>query len=165
MGPGTRGSKGVRTIYLGGERPRRYYVRIDGYISPFPFLDEDSHMPRPLRPIAEGLVYHVINRGNNRQPIFGGDGDYLAFLKAIADLKQRTSRGRLDQPRRAKPAGVAHAALPPLPSQQRACLAGSIQEPGHSRRRSSAVGLAVYRGQPLAREEGEASGGLSLEQF
>ena len=46
-------------------------------------------MPRPPRPIADGLIYHVINRGNNRQPVFLGEGDYLAFLKAIADLKER----------------------------------------------------------------------------
>jgi putative transposase len=46
-------------------------------------------MPRPLRPIADGLIYHVINRGNNRQPVFQGEGDYLAFLKALADLKER----------------------------------------------------------------------------
>jgi putative transposase len=48
-------------------------------------------MPRPLRPIDDGLVYHVINRGNNRQKVFHGEGDYLAFLKAIADLKERKS--------------------------------------------------------------------------
>jgi putative transposase len=46
-------------------------------------------MPRPLRPIADGLVYHVIDRGNNRQPVFFDDGDCLAFLKALADLKER----------------------------------------------------------------------------
>ena len=46
-------------------------------------------MPRPLRPIADGLVYHVISRGNNRQPVFEGEGDYAAFLGALADLKQR----------------------------------------------------------------------------
>jgi len=46
-------------------------------------------MPRPLRPIAKGLIYHVINRGNNRQDVFGGAGDYTAFLQAMADLKQR----------------------------------------------------------------------------
>jgi putative transposase len=46
-------------------------------------------MPRPPRPIADGLIYHVINRGNNRQPVFLGEGDYSAFLKAIADLKER----------------------------------------------------------------------------
>jgi putative transposase len=46
-------------------------------------------MPRPLRPIDDGLVYHVINRGNNRQKVFDGESDYLAFLKAIADLKER----------------------------------------------------------------------------
>jgi len=46
-------------------------------------------MPRPLRPIDDGLVYHVINRGNNRQPVFFDEGDYLAFLKALGDLKER----------------------------------------------------------------------------
>jgi len=46
-------------------------------------------MPRPLRPIADGLIYHVINRGNNRQTVFESEGDFVAFLKAIADLKER----------------------------------------------------------------------------
>ncbi|MEO8496777.1 MAG: transposase [Planctomycetota bacterium] len=46
-------------------------------------------MPRPIRPIAPGLVYHVMNRGNNRQKVFDQDGDYQAFLKAMLDLKQR----------------------------------------------------------------------------
>ena len=46
-------------------------------------------MPRPLRPIDDRLVYHVINRGNNRAPVFFDDEDYAAFLKAIGDLKQR----------------------------------------------------------------------------
>jgi putative transposase len=46
-------------------------------------------MPRPLRPIDDRLVYHVINRGNNRAPVFFDDGDYEAFLKAMGDLKQR----------------------------------------------------------------------------
>jgi putative transposase len=31
----------------------------------------------------------VINRGNNRQTVFDSDGDFRAFLKAIADLKER----------------------------------------------------------------------------
>jgi putative transposase len=46
-------------------------------------------MPRPLRPIDERLVYHVINRGNNRAPVFFTDDYYFAFLKAIGDLRQR----------------------------------------------------------------------------
>lgn len=46
-------------------------------------------MPRPLRPIEEGLIYHVINRGNNRQKVFAKAGDFEAFLKALADLKER----------------------------------------------------------------------------
>ena len=46
-------------------------------------------MPRPLRPIADGLVYHVINRGNNRQDVFRKKEDFQAFLQALADLKER----------------------------------------------------------------------------
>lgn len=46
-------------------------------------------MPRPLRPIADGLVYHVINRGNNRQDVFRKEGDFKAFLAALAELKER----------------------------------------------------------------------------
>jgi len=41
------------------------------------------------RPIDDHLVYHVINRGNNRAPVFHDDEDYVAFLRAIDDLKQR----------------------------------------------------------------------------
>ena len=46
-------------------------------------------MPRPLRPIDDGLVYHVISRGNNRQAVFRKRGDFAAFLAAMAELKQR----------------------------------------------------------------------------
>jgi putative transposase len=46
-------------------------------------------MPRPLRPIDDGLVYHVINRGNNRQADFHKPDDYTAFLRALAELKKR----------------------------------------------------------------------------
>ena len=46
-------------------------------------------MPRPLRSIAPGLIYHVINRGNNRQQIFFDDADFVAFLKAMSDLRER----------------------------------------------------------------------------
>jgi len=46
-------------------------------------------MPRPLRPIDAGLIYHVINRGNNRQAVFRKPADYQAFLDSLADLKAR----------------------------------------------------------------------------
>jgi putative transposase len=46
-------------------------------------------MPRPLRPIAKDLIYHVINRGNNRQKVFRKPEDFEAFLKALGDLKKR----------------------------------------------------------------------------
>src|SRR5260370_12835603 len=46
-------------------------------------------MPRPLRPIDDDLMYHVITRGNNRAPVFLDDDDYIAFRKALGDLKER----------------------------------------------------------------------------
>src|SRR3972149_10780694 len=46
-------------------------------------------MPRPLRPIDDGLVYHVIKRGNNRQDVFHKPDDFQAFLKALVELKER----------------------------------------------------------------------------
>ncbi len=46
-------------------------------------------MPRPLRPIDDGLIYHVINRGNNRQAVFRKQSDFQAFLDALGELKQR----------------------------------------------------------------------------
>ncbi len=46
-------------------------------------------MPRPLRPVDDGLIYHVINRGNNRQRVFRKPADYQAFLDALASLKER----------------------------------------------------------------------------
>ena len=41
-------------------------------------------MPRVARASVGGICYHVINRGNGRRQIFLKEGDYLAFLKALA---------------------------------------------------------------------------------
>jgi putative transposase len=46
-------------------------------------------MPRPLRPVADGLLYHAINRGNNRARVFFAAADYRAFLEALAKTQQR----------------------------------------------------------------------------
>ena len=42
-------------------------------------------MPRNARYAPGGLVYHVLNRANDRQPIFETDDDYLAFLRVVRD--------------------------------------------------------------------------------
>jgi putative transposase len=36
-------------------------------------------------PIVDDQYYHVYNRGNRKQPIFGGDSDYRSFLKKFYD--------------------------------------------------------------------------------
>ena len=37
----------------------------------------------------DGLVYHAMNRGNNRTDVFAGDGDYEAFLESLLVAKGR----------------------------------------------------------------------------
>lgn len=46
-------------------------------------------MPRPRRTAPGGLVYHVLNRGNGRRRIFEGHGDYLAFERILAEVRER----------------------------------------------------------------------------
>jgi putative transposase len=46
-------------------------------------------MGRLPRAIDDGLVYHALNRGNNRASVFADDDDHLAFLQALAGAKQR----------------------------------------------------------------------------
>jgi putative transposase len=46
-------------------------------------------MPRPLRPVADGLLYHALNRGNNRAAVFHAADDYRSFLAALNQTKQR----------------------------------------------------------------------------
>lgn len=42
-------------------------------------------MPRTARSVQAGSLYHVINRGNQRQRIFRKPGDYVAFEKILAE--------------------------------------------------------------------------------
>ncbi len=46
-------------------------------------------MPRVPRPVADGLLYHAINRGNNRAAVFFAPTDYLLFLKALVQTQRR----------------------------------------------------------------------------
>jgi putative transposase len=46
-------------------------------------------MGRPPRPIADDLTYHALNRGNNRSTVFRDEGDFQAFLQALAQTQAR----------------------------------------------------------------------------
>ena len=37
-------------------------------------------MPRIARGLSDGLIYHILNRGNGRQQVFHKDGDYKSFI-------------------------------------------------------------------------------------
>ena len=46
-------------------------------------------MPRHPRVHAEGLLYHVMTRGNDGQKVFLGESDYQAFIEALRTVRQR----------------------------------------------------------------------------
>jgi putative transposase len=46
-------------------------------------------MGRLPRAVDDGLVFHALNRGNNRGRVFADDADYLAFLEALSKTKER----------------------------------------------------------------------------
>ena len=47
-------------------------------------------MPRTARVAPGGYLFHVLNRGNERRPIFEADADYLAFLRVMNETLERT---------------------------------------------------------------------------
>jgi putative transposase len=52
-------------------------------------------MGRPLRTSLGGFVYHVLNRGNGRLPIFHKDLDYEACLATMAETQEHVPGMRL----------------------------------------------------------------------
>jgi putative transposase len=46
-------------------------------------------MPRAARVAPGGMVFHVLNRGNDRRDIFEDQGDYEAFLRVMHETQQR----------------------------------------------------------------------------
>ena len=64
------GGKGDIVLFLASAAGSRY---------PWP-------VPRTARASVGGLVYHVLNRGNDRRTVFHEGGDYAAFLKLVAEL-------------------------------------------------------------------------------
>jgi putative transposase len=46
-------------------------------------------MPRVARGLADGMIYHVINRGNGRQEVFHKDDDFQAFITLLREAKEK----------------------------------------------------------------------------
>ncbi len=46
-------------------------------------------MPRTARATEAGMIYHLLNRGNGRMPIFHKAGDFEAFERVLAEGLQR----------------------------------------------------------------------------
>ena len=47
-------------------------------------------MARKLRVQFPGAIYHVMNRGDRREPIFADDQDRRIFLSTLADACEKT---------------------------------------------------------------------------
>lgn len=48
-------------------------------------------MPRIARGLADGFIYHVLNRGNGKQEVFHKNQDYKAFVELMEEAKSRYS--------------------------------------------------------------------------
>jgi len=48
-------------------------------------------MARPNRGFIDGGIYHILNRGNGRQPVFLSEGDYRAFIDVLQESKRKFS--------------------------------------------------------------------------
>jgi putative transposase len=48
-------------------------------------------MPRKVRQLCDGGIYHVFNRGNDRRQLFADPDDFKAFLSRVLDLKLELS--------------------------------------------------------------------------
>ena len=46
-------------------------------------------MPRPLRIDIPGIPQHVVQRGNDRQPCFFDDADYLCYHTELREIARR----------------------------------------------------------------------------
>ena len=51
---------------------------------------KDRWMARRARVEFEGAVYHVLDRGDRREPIFKDDADRRRFLETLGEVCQRT---------------------------------------------------------------------------
>ncbi|MBI4660250.1 MAG: transposase, partial [Verrucomicrobia bacterium] len=47
-------------------------------------------MPRPLRVEFAGAIYHLMNRGDRREPIFLDDDDRQTFLNTLGEACEKT---------------------------------------------------------------------------
>ena len=69
---------GVRTNFL--------HIPVRGVDSPAMGRQSGSGtMARKLRVQYPGAVYHVMNRGDRREPIYADDQDRLLFLETLAE--------------------------------------------------------------------------------
>jgi putative transposase len=50
-------------------------------------------MARLARIVVPGIAHHVTQRGNRRQPVFFGDGDYQAYLTLLTEHARAVSVG------------------------------------------------------------------------
>src|SRR5438552_2356843 len=81
------GKNGVSSFFLPSAPPLARLGKngVSSFFLPSaPPLARLGTMARLPRTIDDGLVYHALNRGNNRGEVFADDADRVAFLQALA---------------------------------------------------------------------------------
>ena len=133
-------------------------------------------MGRLPRPTGDDLIYHAINRGNNRADVLGPDGERDMFLGDLARTKARYPFALFGY---CLMSNHFHLLLKPAPGQSisrilqsltvahtwrhhrrqgaRATSGRAASDPGHPGRRPPARRAEVHRGQPGAGRDGGRS--------
>ena len=140
-------------------------------------------LARPLRILYPGAVYHVMNRGMARQPVFRTAADRQAFLTGVAEahalwgievyasclmdphypLVLQTPEASLPRVLRA-PQRPLHATLPPGAAPPRPAVPGPVPGPLPRRRGLPRGGGALCPPEPGRGQTQQGPGGLPLEQ-
>ena len=67
------------------------WIRIRGYVRLLTWADACGNvlgMPRAARVAPGGMIFHVLNRGNDQRTIFGNEHDYAAFLRLFGQTQE-----------------------------------------------------------------------------
>lgn len=84
-----------RRLSRGSVKARRFQAETDGVVRLASLLRRQAkravrtYMPRRPRRATGGLVYHVMNRGARRLPLFESDPDYRMFLMVLREAQTR----------------------------------------------------------------------------
>jgi hypothetical protein len=78
-------------VFLTNWELEKSWKKVSGtlFLTGVRLVDSNNAMGRSQRAADGGMVYHVLNRGNARMPIFESDADYEALERVLEQAVER----------------------------------------------------------------------------